>query len=129
MELEVKSARVSDLEWKEQLAQLREDLLRTRRILGEVENGETEKTAELTDQMRRLHDRFGSTERQNRMLKYQLQSHLDKLQSRPVDDSQRSSYAVDSTTLLKHASVITDDCPHGFFAQYGNTPSGCLFIR
>ena len=43
------------------------------------------------------------------MLKDQLQSHLDELQSRPIDDSQRSSYAVDSTTGLKHTSVITDD--------------------
>ena len=66
-----KSARVSDLEWesanlKEQLAQLREDLLRTNSTrLVEARNGETEKTAELTDQMRRLHDGFGSTERQN----------------------------------------------------------------
>ena len=42
-------------------------------------------------------------------MKDQLQSHLDELQSRPVDDRQRSAYAVDSTTLLKHASVITDD--------------------
>ena len=68
-ELEAKSARVSVLEWesadmKEQLAQQREDL-HTSRKLVEARNGETEKTAELTDQMRRLHDRFGSTERQN----------------------------------------------------------------
>ena len=71
-ELEAKSARVSDLESKEQLAQLREDLFRTSSRLVEARNGETEKTAELTDQMRRLHDGFGSTERQNRMLKGQL---------------------------------------------------------
>ena len=61
------SARVSDLEWKsadmkEQSAQLREDLLRTSSRLVEARNDETEKTAELSDQMRRLHDRFGSTE-------------------------------------------------------------------
>jgi predicted nucleic acid-binding Zn-ribbon protein len=113
-ELETKSARVSDLEWesadmKEQMAQLREDLLRTSRRLVEARNGEAEKTAELTNQMRRLHDRFGSTERQNRMLKDQLQSHLDELQSRRADDRQRSSYAVNSSTRLKHTSVITDD--------------------
>ena len=42
-------------------------------------------------------------------MKDQLQSHLDELQSRPIDDGQRSSYAVDSTTGLKHTSVITDD--------------------
>ena len=35
--------------------------------------------------------------------------HLDELQSPPVDDSQRSSYAVDYITWLKHTSVITDD--------------------
>ena len=51
-ELEAKSARVSDLEWKEHLAQLREDLLRTSSGLVEARNGETEKKAELTDQMR-----------------------------------------------------------------------------
>ena len=34
---------------------------------------------------------------------------MDELQSRPVDDRQRSSYAVDYTTLLKHTSVITVD--------------------
>ena len=39
----------------------------------------------------------------------QLQSHLDALQSRPVDDRQRCSYAVDSATWLKHTSVIPDD--------------------
>ena len=33
-ELEARSARVSDVEWKEQLAQLREDLLRISRMLG-----------------------------------------------------------------------------------------------
>ena len=49
-----------------------------------MRNGETEKTAE-------------------------LQSHLYELQSHPVDDRQRSSYAVDSATWLKHTSVITDD--------------------
>jgi len=113
-ELEAKSTRASDLEWesvdmKEQLAQLREDLLRTSRRHVEARNSEEEKTAELTNQMRRLHDRFGSTERQNRMLKDQLQSHLDELQSRRADGSQRSSYAVNSTTRLKHTSVITDD--------------------
>ena len=113
-ELEAKSVRVSDLEWesadmKEQMAQLREDLLRTSRRHVEARNGEAEKTAELTNQMRRLHDRFGSTERQNRMLKDQLQSHLDELQSRRVDDRQRSSYGVNPTTRLKHTSVITDD--------------------
>ena len=42
-ELEAKSARVSDLEWKEQLAQLREDLLRTSRRLVEARNSEAEK--------------------------------------------------------------------------------------
>ena len=78
---------MSDVEWKEQLAQLREDLLRTSSRLVEARNGETEKAAERTDEMRRLHDRFGSTERQNRMLKDQLQSHLVELQSRPVDDT------------------------------------------
>ena len=57
---------MSDLERKEQLAQLREDLLRTSSRLVEVPNGEAVKTGELTDQMRRLHDRFGSTEGQNR---------------------------------------------------------------
>jgi len=113
-ELEAKSTRVSDLEWesadmKEQLAQLREDLLRTSRRHVEARNSEEEKTAELTDQMRRLHDRFGSTERQNRMLKDQLQSHLDELQSRRADDRQLPSYDANSTTRLKHTSVITDD--------------------
>ncbi|EDR07696.1 smc-domain containing protein [Laccaria bicolor S238N-H82] len=113
-ELETKSSRVSDLEWdsadmKEQMAQLREDLLRTSRRLVEARNGEAEKTTELTNQMRRLHDRFGSTERQNRMLKDQLQSHLDELQSRRADDRQPSSYAVNSATRLKHTSVVTDD--------------------
>ena len=51
--------------------------------------------------MRRLHDRFGSTKRQNRRTS----------SGRPVDDGQRSSYAVavDSTTGLKHTSIITDD--------------------
>ena len=34
---------------------------------------------------------------------------LDELKSRRVDDRQRSSYAVDSTTLLKHTCVITND--------------------
>ena len=34
---------------------------------------------------------------------------LDELQSRPADDRQRSTYAVDSTTWLKRTSVITDD--------------------
>ena len=97
-----KSARVNDLEWKEQLAQLSEDL-RTNSRLVEARNDETEKTAELTEQMRRLHDRFGSTERQIKG------AALDELQSRRVDDRQRSSYAVDSTTWLKHTSVITDD--------------------
>ena len=81
--MEAKSARVSDVEWKEQLAQLREDLLRTSSSLVEVRNGETKKAAELTDQMRRLQS--------------------------PIDDRQRSSYAVVSTTRLKHMSVITDD--------------------
>ena len=75
----------------------------------EARNSEAERTADLTNQMRRLHDRFGSTERQNRMLKDQVQSHLDKLQSRRADDRQQSSYAVNSTTRLKHTSVITDD--------------------
>ncbi|EDR06453.1 uncharacterized protein LACBIDRAFT_300148 [Laccaria bicolor S238N-H82] len=113
-ELEVKSTRVSDLEgestdMKAQLAQLREDLLHTSRRHVEARNSEAEKTAELTNQMRRLHDRFGSTERQNRMLKDQLHSHLDELQSRRTDDRQRSSVAVNSTTRLKHMSVIRDD--------------------
>ena len=83
-ELQAKSARVSDLEWesadmKEQLAQLREDLPRTSRRLVEARNSEAEKTAKLTNQLRQLHDTFGSTERQNRMLKDQLQSHQDEL--------------------------------------------------
>ena len=43
------------------------------------------------------------------MLKDQLQLYLDKLQSRRVDNRQQSSYAVDSTTRLKHMSVITDN--------------------
>ena len=113
-ELESKSTRVSDLEWesaemREQWAQLREDLLRTSRSHEEARNSEAEKTAKLSNQMRRLHDGFGSKERQNRMLKDQLQSHLDELQSRRTDDRQRSSHAVNSTTRLKHMSVIRDD--------------------
>ena len=43
------------------------------------------------------------------MLKGQLQLHLAELQSHRVDDGQRSSYPVNSTTGLKHTSVITDD--------------------
>ena len=43
------------------------------------------------------------------MLKDQLQSHLDELQSRRADDRQRSSYAANSITRLKHTSVIRDD--------------------
>ena len=43
------------------------------------------------------------------MLKDQVQSHLDKLQSRRADDRQQSSYAVNATTRLQHTSVITDD--------------------
>jgi hypothetical protein len=67
------------------------------------------KTAELANQMRQLHDRFGSTERQNRMLKDQRQSHLEELQSRRgSEDKQQSSYAVNSITPQKHMSVITD---------------------
>ena len=46
------------------MAQLCEDLLRTSRRLTEARNSEAERTADLTNQMRRLHDRFGSTERQ-----------------------------------------------------------------
>ena len=65
-ELEANSTRVSDLKWKERLAKLRQDLLRTSSRLVEARNGEAVKTGKLTDQMRRLHDRFGSTERQNR---------------------------------------------------------------
>ena len=59
--------------------------------------------------MRRLHDGFVSTEWQNRMLKDQLQLYLDKLQSCQVDNRQRSSYTVDSTTRLKQTSIITDN--------------------
>ena len=94
---------MSDLEWKKQLAQLREKLLRTSSRLVEVRNSETERTAKLTDQMRLLHDRVGSTERQIEG------PALDELQSRRVDDRQRPSYAVDSTAWLKHTSVITND--------------------
>ena len=43
------------------------------------------------------------------MLKDQVQSHLDKLQSRRADDRQRSSYTVNSTIRLKHTGVITAD--------------------
>ena len=104
---------MSDLERKsadmtEKMAQLC-DLLRTSRRLTEARNSEGERTADLTIQMRRLQGRFGSTGRQNRMLKDQVQSHLDKLQSRRADDRQQSSYAVNSTTRLQHTSVITDD--------------------
>ena len=122
---------MSDLEWKEQLSQLREDLIRTSRRLVEVRNGETKKAAELTDQMRRLHDKFGSTtERQNRMLKDQLQSHLDELQSRPVDDRYRPSYAVDSNNLVEtHERHYRRRGLHRRFAQYGDIPSGWLFIQ
>ena len=114
---------MNDLEWKEQLAQLSEDL-RTNSRLVEARNDETEKTAELTEQMRRLHDRFGSTERQIKG------AALDELQSRRVDDRQRSSYAVDSTNLVEtHERHYRRRGPHRRFAQYGDIPSGCLFIR
>lgn len=97
---------------KEHMAQLNEDLLRPSGRLVEARNGEAEKTTELASQMRRLHDRVGWTERQNWMLNDRLQSHLDELQSHGADDRQRSSYAIDSTTWLKHTSVISDDAVH-----------------